>query len=159
MEEVSPENVVELDKRYQTTVIVFSAQILSSIILTLVALFLKPNADYLISPDLLRTLWIVIIFIAVGTFILRRFFLRWDRLRDIALLKGVKGLLRTLQTNAIILSAFAETVVIIGLIVTFLSGDKYEILRAGFVALILFAINFPRKKVWEKIVAGLQEIQ
>ena len=158
MEEVSPENLAELEKRYRTTVTIFAAQILSSIILTLVALFLTPKNDNSFSPESLRTLWIVIIFIAVGTFLLRRFFLRWDRLRDIVLLKGIKGLLRTLQTNAIILSVFAETIVIIGLIVTFLSGDKYEILRAGFVALILFAINFPRKKVWEKIVIGLQEI-
>ena len=158
MEEVSPENLAELETRYRTTVTIFAAQILSAIFLTIIALFLTPNADQSFSPDLLRTLWIVIIFIAVGTFILRRFFLRWDRLRDIALLKGIKGLLKTLQTNAIILSVFAETIVIIGLIVTFLSGDKYEILRAGFVALILFAINFPRKKVWEKIVIGLQEI-
>ena len=158
MEKVSPENLAELENRYRTTVIIFAAQVLSAIFLTIIALFLTPNADQSFSPDLLRTLWIVIIFIAVGTFILRRFFLRWDRLRDIALLKGIKGLLKTLQTNAIILSVFAETIVIIGLIVTFLSGDKYEILRAGFVALILFAINFPRKKVWEKIVIGLQEI-
>ncbi len=158
METVSPENLADLETRYRTTVIIFAAQILSSVILTLVALFLAPKTNDSISPDLLRTLWIVIIFIAVGTFILRRFFLRWDRLRDIALLKGIKGLLKTLQTNAIILSVFVETIVIIGLIVTFLSGDKYEILRAGFVALILFAINFPRKKVWEKIVLGLQEI-
>jgi hypothetical protein len=158
METVSPENLADLETRYRTTVIIFAAQILSAFVLTLVALFLAPKTNDSISPDLLRTLWIVITFIAVGTFILRRFFLRWDRLRDIALLKGIKGLLRTLQTNAIILSVFAETIVIIGLIVTFLSGDKYEILRAGFVALILFAINFPRKKVWEKIVLGLQEI-
>ena len=158
MEEVSPENVVELEKRYRTTIIIFAAQILSSIVLTSAALFIKLNAENSISAETLRTLWIVIIFIAVGTFILRRFFLRWDRLHDIALLKGVEGLLRTLQANAIILSVFAETIVIIGLVITYLSGDKYEMLRAGFVALILFAINFPRKKVWEKIVMGLQEI-
>ena len=158
MEEVSPENVAELEKRYRTTILIFAAQILSSIVLTSVALFLTPKNDNSVSLESLRTLWIVIIFIAVGTFILRRFFLRWDRLHDIALLKGVEGLLRTLQANAIILSVFAETIVIIGLVITYLSGDKYEMLRAGFVALILFAINFPRKKVWEKIVMGLQEI-
>lgn len=158
MEVVSPENFAELEKRYRATATVFAAQILSSVAVILVALFLAPKNDNPVSPESLRTLWIVIILIAVGTFILRRFFLRWERLRDIALLKGIKGLLKTLQTNAIILSVFAETIVIIGLIVTFLSGDKYEILRAGFVALILFAINFPRKTVWEKIVTGLQEV-
>ena len=157
MEEASPENLAELEKRHQTTVIIFAAQILLAFVLTLVALFITPSAENSLSTETLRTLWIVIIFIAVGTTVLRRFFLSWERLRDIALLKGIQGLLRTLQTNAIILSVLTESVVIVGFLVTFLSGDKYEILRAGLVALILFAINFPRKKVWENIVSGLQE--
>ena len=63
-----------------------------------------------------------------------------------------------MQSNAIILSAFIEIIVIIGFVVAFLSGEKFEMLRAGLVALILYAINFPRKSVWEKIVAGLQEV-
>ena len=158
METVSPENLAEIEIRYRATVIIFAAQIFFGLVLTLAALFLSPNAESSISPETSRTLWIVIIFIAVGTFLLRRFFLRWDRLRDIALLKGIKGLLRTLQSNAIILSAFIEIIVIIGFVVAFLSGEKFEMLRAGLVALILYAINFPRKSVWEKIVAGLQEV-
>lgn len=104
MEAVSPENIAELEKRYRVRVMIFAGQILSAFVLTLAAILLTANANDSISPDSLRTFWIVIIFIAVGTFLLRRFFLRWDRLRDIALLKGVKGLLRTLQSNAIILS-------------------------------------------------------
>ena len=46
MEEVSPENLAELEKRYRTTVTIFAAQILSSIVLILVALFLTPKNDF-----------------------------------------------------------------------------------------------------------------
>ena len=158
MEQISPENSVELEKCHRATVFIIAAQFLLIVALIVVSFFITPNAVGGISTETLRTLWVVIIFIAVGTFLLRRTFFRWDRLRDIALLKGVKGLLRTLQSNAIILTALAETIVVIGFVISFLSGEKFDTLRAGIVAVILLAINFPRKPVWEKIVANLQEI-
>lgn len=158
MEQISPENSVELEKRYRATVFIIAAQFLLIVILIAFSFLITPNAGNGISTETLRTLWVVVIFIAVGTFLLRRMFFRWDRLRDTALLKGVKGLLRTLQSNAIILTALAETIAIIGFVVAILSGEKFDTLRAGIVAVILLAINFPRKSVWEKIVANLQEI-
>lgn len=158
MEAASPENFAELERRYRTTTIVVAAQILLAVVLIIVSLFISPNAENTISGETLRTLWIILIFIAVGTFILRRMFFRWDRLRDIALLKGIKGLLRTLQSNAIILAVLAELVVLVGFVISFLSGERFDTLRAGIVALVLLAINFPRKSVWEKIVTNLQEV-
>ncbi len=160
MEKISPEISAELEKRYRTTAIVIAAQFALTIILIIASFFIQPNAENTVpktSAETLRTIWIIIIFIAVGTFLLRRMFLRWDRLRDIALLKGVKGLLRTLQSNAIILTALAEIIVILGFVLNILSGEKFDTLRAGIVTLILLAINFPRQSVWKKIVTGLQE--
>ena len=40
---------------------------------------------------------------------------------------------------------------------TFLTSD-YDVLTFGAVSLILFFINFPRRAVWEKIVANLEKI-
>jgi hypothetical protein len=74
------------------------------------------------------------------------------------LLKGVAGLLGTLQNTAIILSVFATLIAIVGCVITFLTGESFETLRAGIVALIVFLINFPRKSVWEKIVAGMEKV-
>ncbi len=158
MKELPPEHHAELEKHYRQTIIIISVQVLAAVILIAAPFFLAPNAENVAAPETLRTLWIVIIFIAVGTLLLRRMFFRWDRLRDIALLKGVKGLLRTLQSNAIILTVLAEMIVIVGFIISFLSGERFDTLRAGIVALILLAINFPRKSVWGKIAANLQEI-
>lgn len=161
MEDAASENLAELEKRYRATLIIVAAQVLLTIVLIIAGLFITPNSENkgaTVEAETLRTLWIVIIFIAVGTFLLRRMYFRWDRLRDIALLKGVKGLLRTLQSSAIILAVLAETIVVVGFIIAFLSGEKFDTLRAGIVALILLAINFPRKSVWEKIVSSLQEI-
>lgn len=158
MPEITSENLTELENRHRTTAIVFVVQISLTIILIVASIFIAPKVESPNSDETLRTLWFIIIFIALGTFLLRRMFLRWDRLRDISLVKGIKGLLRTLQSNAIILAVLAETVVIVGFVISFLSGDWLDTLRAGVVALILLAINFPRKSVWERIVTNLQEI-
>ncbi len=162
MEETASENLAELEKCYRLTALIVGAPILLTLVLTIVLtvvnLFVFPRTESRLSPETIQTLWIVIVFLAVGTFILRRMFFRWERLRDIALLKGVKGLLGTLQTNAIILAASAQMVFVIGLFVALWSGDGFDILRAGIVALILLAINFPRKSVWKKIVTSLEEV-
>jgi hypothetical protein len=89
---------------------------------------------------------------------LRRTFFRWDRFKDITVLKGVSGLLKTLQTQAIILGALAMMPAIVGSVITGLTGEKFEVIRAGIVSLIVFLINFPRKPVWEKIVVGMEKV-
>jgi len=158
MEEISPENLAELEKRYRTAAFVVSAQIALTLGLMAAAWFVTPTSQISISQQSLMTLWVAVIFAAIGTFVLRRMFFRWDRLKDITLLKGVSGLLATLQTNAIVLGALAEAVAIIGFVITFLTGDKFEMLRAGIVALIVFLINFPRQSVWKKILEGMEKI-
>ena len=158
MEEISPENLAALESRYRATAIIISAQILFTIILTAAVWLLAPATENFISQQNLTTLWIAIIFLAVGAFVLRRVFFRWDRLKDVALLKGVSGLLVTLQINAIILAVFATLLPIVGCVITVLSGSTFEIIRAEIVALIVFWINFPRKSVWRKIVALMGKV-
>ena len=158
MEEISSENLAELNKRYRSTVFIVLAQIAVTIALIAAVWFVPARTQSSISQQTSTTLWMAIIFVALGTFLLRRMFFRWDRLKDIVLLKGVPGLLATLQTNAIILAAMAEIVSVTGFMIAVLSGEKFEMLRAGLVALIVFLINFPRKAVWGKVAAKLQEV-
>ena len=158
MNEISAENLADLEKKYRNTAIIIVAQISVLLILIASVWFLIPDSENAISQNTLFTLWAAIIFVALGTFILRRMFFRWNRLRDVTLLKGINGLLQTLQINAIILAAMAGTIAVIGLAITVLSGATIETFRAGLVSLILFTINFPRKSVWRKIAANLQEL-
>ncbi len=140
MVEIPAGNYSQLDNRYRTTIIIYSAQIFTVIILISVGLFVVGSEN---SND---------------SFVLRRRFLQRDRLKNIKLLKGVSGLLATLQSNTIVLGALAELIAIIGLFVTVSSGIKADMLRAGAVSLVVFFINFPRKSVWEKIVGSLEQI-
>ncbi len=158
MEEIPPEDRASLESRYRTTTVIIAAQIGFTIILTVAFWLLAPGSENSISPQTLTTLWVAIIFLAVGAFVLRRVFFRWERLKDITLRKGVSGLLKTLQLNAIILAVFATLLPIVGGVITVLSGSTFEIIRAEIVALIVFLINFPRKSVWEKIVAVMEKV-
>lgn len=147
-----------MEKRYRVTSTIVLIQIFSTIILIAAAWFIAQETDNSITEQAIWSLWIMVLFIALGTFALRRFLFSWERLKNIALLKGVKNLISTLQTNTIILSALAEIIVIIGFLVATLSGNKFEMFRAGAVALIVFLLNFPRKSIWEKIVANLENV-
>jgi len=155
---ISAEIQAELEKRYQATAFVIAGQIALTIIFLIVAWIVAPSSQNVFSSNKLMPFWIGALFIAIGTFVLRRVLFRWDRLRDIVLLKGVSGLLQNLQKNAILLGAMAELIALIGFVITFLSGNPYEMLRAGAIALVVFLINFPRKSVWKKIVANLESI-
>ncbi|MBA2621276.1 MAG: hypothetical protein H0U87_08755, partial [Acidobacteria bacterium] len=153
MDEISPENLALLERRYKSAATVYFALLFSSVGFIVAALFLADEGRTA-NTDSLMPLWIAIVFIAVAAFVLRRVLINWERLRNAKLLKGVGGLLASLQTNSIVLGALAEIVALIGVAITFLNGNKFDALRAGGVALLLFAINFPRQSVWRKIVGS-----
>lgn len=158
MNEISAENLAALEKKYKTTSFIFIAQIAFTIILVIVGWFYAANVENSITEESLTSLRVGVIFIAITTFVIKRVLVRWDRLKTIALLKGIPGLLNSLQTNAIILGVMAEIIAIIGFLIAALGGIKTDMLTFGAVALILFLINFPRKGIWEKIVANLEKI-
>lgn len=158
MSEISAANLTELEKRYRATALIILAQIFFVFVLVLLSalgIFRREagaeNIDF-------TTLWLGVLFIAVGTFILRRLFFNWERLKNIAVLKGVTGVLATLQRNSIILSAMAEIVAIIGFIISIFSGSSGDMLRAAAISLVAFLINFPRKKVWKMIISNLEKV-
>lgn len=159
MTEVSAETKTELEKRYRTAAFLVFGLIATLLILVVSAFFLvNSEVERQIADNTIMTLRIGALFIALGTFIIRRLLYRWERLRDIVLLKGITGLIRTLATNAVLLAVMAEAVVIIGFVITFLTGDIFEMIRAAIIALVVFIINFPRKSIWKKIVANLENI-
>jgi len=158
MAEISAENRSELEKRYRTTTIVIAFQIFTVIALIIAAWFAAQNSSNSVSDQTITTLWVTVIFIAVGAFLARRMLFSWERLKNTTLMKGVKGLIQTLQFNSIIIGIMGEIVAVVGFLIALLSGNKWEMFRAGAVALIVFLANFPRKSVWEKIVSNLEKI-
>jgi len=158
MSQIDGENLKLLEQRYRTTVLIVLAQIFVVLLLVFAGWFgFLRLASNLTDQDL-TTLWIAVMFIAVGSFIMRRMFFSWERLKNIALLRGVPGLLGNLQRNSIILGVFAVVVASLGLLITAFSANGSDMLRAGAISLVVFLINFPRKKVWKTILANLEKV-
>ncbi|HLM02441.1 MAG TPA: hypothetical protein VK400_15420, partial [Pyrinomonadaceae bacterium] len=114
-------NAQLLEKRYRTSVIAVSAQILIMLALTVVAWLVISYSSNDISEQAVFALWAVILLIAAGSFVLRRMLFSWDRLKSVALLKGIPGLLDNLQAYTILLGALGEVVAIMGFLVATLS--------------------------------------
>lgn len=158
MEQAVIKNAELLEKRYRTAAIVVISQIVTTLVLVGAAWFLITFSSNEIADSALSAMWLIILFIAIGTFVLRRMLFAWDRLKNIALLKGVPALLNNLQTYTILLSSLGEVVAIIGFMIAVLSGNKIEILRAGAVALIIFLMNFPRKTSWKRVILAAEKL-
>lgn len=152
-------NLIELEKRYRTAAIVVGVQILSVLVLMTVAWVVVANSDNSMTSGSQTTLWFFILFIAIGSFLVRRFLFNWDRLKNTAILKGISGALQTLQINAILLGALGEIIAVMGFILATMSGNKWEMFRAGAVAMVVFLANFPRKAAWKKVVSNLEKIE
>jgi hypothetical protein len=147
----------ELSNRYQTTSLIVVGQIVATLVLIAISWLIAPRVDLDITEQTTTALWVFIIFVAVGVFLLRRILFSWQKLKNINLTKGVNGLIATLQMHTILLGILTVVISIIGFLISVMTGNKFEMFRAGAIALVVFLIIFPRKKVWEIIVKGLNK--
>lgn len=157
MNDISAESKAELVKRYRTTSIIVLAEIAVTLILIVTGWLSAADSEIASSVGGFLPLWIVVIFIAVSSFILRRMLNNWERLKAISLTKGIAGALATLQLNSLMLNTLALIIGIIGFYVASVNKVESDVFRAGAVALIVFLMNFPRKTVWKNITANLEK--
>jgi ABC-type uncharacterized transport system permease subunit len=158
MNEITGENLTELEKRYRRAVFIVLAQVFAVLVLIFVSWLFAPKIETNLSNQDLTTIWVAVLFIAIGSFILRRMFFSWERLKNIGILKGVPRLLRTLQRNSVILAVLALVVAFLGFLLAAFSGNSWDMFRAGVIALVVSLINFPRKKIWKTIVSNLEKV-
>ena len=147
----------ELGKRYQATSLIVVGQIVATLVLIGIAWLIAPRIDLDITQQTTTGLWVLIIFAVIGVFFLRRILFSWTKLGNINREKGVSGLIATLQTQTILLGTLTEVIAIVGFLISVMTGNKFEMFRAGAIALVVFIMIFPRKKTWKTIVSGLNK--
>lgn len=155
MAETSAANQTELNKRYRTAALIVIVQILITLGLIAAAFYVAQSSDGSATQQAISALWIIILIIAAGTFVLRRVLFGWERLNKTYREKGISRLLQTLQTNTILLGSLAKIIAVIGFLIA-VFGDKWDMFRVGVIALVVFLANFPRLSHWQKIVANLE---
>jgi hypothetical protein len=145
----------ELARRYRTTSMVVIGFLVLDVALMAIA-FLAANALYRPGdPSIVMGLWIAILVFGLGAFVIRRTRFAAMRLKDVAGLRGVSGLLKTLQDTTIQVASIGGAIALMGFVVTVLTADWTNMLRSGGVSAIVLIYCFPFRSAWERVVIQL----
>lgn len=111
------------------------------------------------APSTIMGLWIAILVFGLGAFVLRRTKFAAMRLKDIAALRGTSGLLKTLQDTTMQIAFISGAISLMGFVITLMSGDWTDMLRAGGVSAIVLAYSYPFRSSWQRVVRTLSPEQ
>ena len=148
----------ELVRRHRAAATVVVGFILLTLLLIAVAFaahekLYKPMGD----PALPGALRIAILFFGLGAIVLRRTRFSAMRLEDIAGVRGISALLKTLQGTTIQVAMLALAITLMGFIGTMLTNNEYEMLRGGLVAIAVLLYCYPRRTAWQQVLRGIRE--
>lgn len=153
-----PENIqVELDRRHRTATLVVFFFFLLDVALLAITYFAGQRIARPSDPKIAMGLWIVILVCGLGVFVLRRTRFSAMRLQDVAAVKGLSGLLKTLEGTTIQIASIAGAIGLIGFITTMISVpfSWTFMLRAAGVSIIVLIYCYPFKSSWERTVRQL----
>jgi len=157
MTEAAANNRDELTRRHRAAATTVAGFVVLTLVLLAVA-FVGKNFIYRRGdPTLVGALWIAIVVFAIGSLVLRRTKFSAMRLQDIAALRGISGLLKTLQGTTVQVACLGGAIALMGFIITMLTGDAWDMARAGGVALIVLLYCYPRRSAWQKVVRGIEQ--
>jgi len=146
----------ELARRHRTAALVVAAFFILDIVLLAIAFFATDRIFRPGDPSITMGLWIAVLVFGLGAFVIRRTKFAAMRLKDIAALKGLSGLLKTLQDTTIQVACIGGAIALMGFVITILTGDWTNMLRAGGVSAIVLVYCFPFRSAWERVVVQLE---
>jgi len=145
----------ELMRRHRTSTLIVAGFLILDIVLLAIACFASDSIYRPGDPGIIMGLWIAILVFGLGAFVVRRTKFAAMRLKDIAAVKGVSGLLKTLQDTTTQIAAIGGAIALMGFVITILTGDWTNMLRAGGVAAIVLVYCFPFRSAWQRVVMQL----
>ncbi|HEY0546269.1 MAG TPA: hypothetical protein VGC91_12895 [Pyrinomonadaceae bacterium] len=146
----------ELTRRHRSALMTVLAMLALTLVLLGVAFIAAEKLYRPGDPTLVMALWITILVCGLGAFVWRRAKFATMRLQDIAALRGISGLLRTLHSTTVQLAFLAGAISLMGFIITIRTGNKFDMLRAGGVAIIVLLYCYPAKGSWQRVVQGIE---
>ena len=149
----------ELMRRHRTTTLVVVGFVVLDIALLAIAFFAHDRifrpGDSARDAGIIMGLWIAVLVFGLGAFVIRRTRFAPMRLQDTAAVKGGSGLLRTLQGTTIQIACLGGAIALMGFVITILTGDWTNMLRAAGVSAIVLIYGFPFRSAWERLVFQL----
>src|SRR6266516_3688441 len=145
----------ELIRRHRRARFVVIGFLVLDVVLVAIAFF---AANFIYRPGdaaIIMGLWIAILVFGLGAFVLRRTKFMAMRLKDIAAVKGISALLKTLQDTTIQVASIGGAIALMGFRVTILTGDWTNMLRAAGVTGIVLICGYPFRSAWQRLVIQL----
>ena len=145
----------ELERRHRSATLVVLFFFALDIVLVAIAYLADERIYRPANPQLAFGLWLVILVCGLGVFVLRRTRFSAMRLQDIAAVRGVSAMLRTLQNTTIQVASIGGAIGLLGFIITIITGDWSNMLRAAGVSVIVLLYCYPFKSAWQRTVRQL----
>jgi hypothetical protein len=146
---------IELGRRHRTATMFVLGFLILDIVLLLTAYLAADRLYRPRDPSLSMALWIAILVFGLGAFVLRRTRFAAMRLKDIAALKGMSGLLKTLRDTTVQVACIGGAIGLMGFMLVILSGDWTFTLRAIGVSIIVLIYGYPFRSAWERVARQL----
>ena len=147
----------ELSRRHRSATIFIVGFLALDLALLVFAYFAAEKLFRPNDPSMIMGLWIAILVFGLGAFVLRRTRFAAMRLKDIAALKGMSGLLKSLHDTTIQIAFIGGAIALMGFIVTILTGDWTSMLRAAGVSAIVLIYGYPFRSAWERVARQLSD--
>jgi membrane protein implicated in regulation of membrane protease activity len=143
----------ELIRRHKSTATTVLSLLVAVVLLTVLALVGQKFLRQRDSLSLDMAFRIIVPILGLGAIPLRRTRLAKMRLQDIAAIRGVSGLLATLQKTALLMAMIGIAVALIGFASTLITGQVWYMYTAAVVAAaILLFYGYPLRPSWEQAV-------
>lgn len=147
----------EVERRHAAAARVVSLMFMLTLALGALALFFAPRFKLEVSPITANSLLFVILFLALGAVAFRRTRFNSMRLQDVAALRGVKGLLDTLQNTTVLVALIGGIIAVLGFIFSLLTRDGTNMLYPGVIAAAVLLYAYPRRAAWAAVVRALAD--
>lgn len=155
MKKMSNETNLLLERRYKEAALL-SLSLIVVVAVLLTAIYLIDLPPISIDDSDVNSLWVGVIFLAVGALLVRRVRNRWEVIKDIFLLKGLEGVFAKLKRDSLLVSLFGLGIGILGAVIFLTTASVSDLLRSFLVAAVALAVGFPRKKIWRRIASELE---
>jgi hypothetical protein len=152
---INTDDANELSRRHRTATMFIVGFLILDIVLLALAYFAADRLFRPRDPSLIMALWLAILVFGLGAFVLRRTRFAAMRLKDIAALKGMSGLLKSLQDTTIQVACIGGAIGLMGFMLVILSGDWTFTLRAIGVSAIVLIYGYPFRSAWQRVARQL----
>jgi hypothetical protein len=149
----------ELVRRHRVAAMITRAFIVLTVALIAVAFTGRAPVVGNGNPDpvLVAFIRITIVVMGIGAVTLRRTRFSAMRLQDIAALRGISGLLATLQNTTVLVALLGGLISILGFFLMMLTVDPSNMVFIGIAALAVLIYGYPRRAAWQRVVHGIQQ--